>query len=194
MERIYRRQNNRDVNRVYGRARSPDPPQVVVKMRSAGLETSPYPTMLPERKHLNHSPPNWVKDGALFFVTVCCEQRGQNSLCNAKAFEVLLSTLQHYETKGWFYVRLFVAMPDHVHLLITFNPSVEISKSMGCWKSYCARKLDFKWQRGFFDHRIRNSEGAVEKAEYICNNPVRAGLVENIEDWPYFYRGENIWN
>ncbi|MGI9172622.1 MAG: transposase [Chthoniobacterales bacterium] len=41
------------------------------------------------------------------------------------------------------------------------------------------------WQRGFFDHLLRNSESYSQKWNYVEQNPVRAGLVENAEDWPY---------
>jgi len=41
------------------------------------------------------------------------------------------------------------------------------------------------WQRGFFDHLLRNDESYGEKWNYVCQNPVRAGLVMNAADWPY---------
>lgn len=41
------------------------------------------------------------------------------------------------------------------------------------------------WQRGFFDHLLRNSESYTEKWEYVRQNPVRAGLVRHPDDWPY---------
>ena len=41
------------------------------------------------------------------------------------------------------------------------------------------------WERGFFDHVIRNEESYARKWEYVRQNPVRAGLVKFTEDWPY---------
>lgn len=41
------------------------------------------------------------------------------------------------------------------------------------------------WQEGLFDHIIRHSESYREKWEYVWQNPVRAGLVKNAEEWPY---------
>ena len=52
-------------------------------------------------------------------------------------------------------------------------------------KSWLAKQYGIKWQRDFFDHRIRSWESAQEKATYIRMNPVRAGLVTNPKDWPY---------
>ncbi len=44
---------------------------------------------------------------------------------------------------------------------------------------------DRLWQPGFFDHLIRANESYEQKWEYVLQNPVRAGLVEKWQDWPY---------
>lgn len=44
------------------------------------------------------------------------------------------------------------------------------------------------WQKGFFDHVLRSDESYAEKWLYVRNNPARAGLVANSDDWEY--RGE----
>jgi putative transposase len=41
------------------------------------------------------------------------------------------------------------------------------------------------WEEGFFDHIFRNDESMSEKWDYVVQNPVRAGLVNCAEDWPY---------
>jgi putative transposase len=41
------------------------------------------------------------------------------------------------------------------------------------------------WQRGFFDHVLRSGESYSRKWNYVCENPVRAGLVRQAQDWPY---------
>ena len=41
------------------------------------------------------------------------------------------------------------------------------------------------WQRGFFDHLLRSDESYAQKWNYVRENPVRAGLVRNADDWPY---------
>jgi putative transposase len=46
-------------------------------------------------------------------------------------------------------------------------------------------KLPSLWERGFFDHSIRNSESYAQKWDYVRENPVRAGLVSREEDWPF---------
>jgi REP element-mobilizing transposase RayT len=43
----------------------------------------------------------------------------------------------------------------------------------------------WKWQEGCFDRLLRSDESLSEKWEYLRQNPVRAGLVANPEDWPF---------
>jgi len=46
-------------------------------------------------------------------------------------------------------------------------------------------KLQPFWQRGFFDHLIRNTESYADKWDYVQENPVRAELVRTTADWPF---------
>jgi putative transposase len=51
-----------------------------------------------------------------------------------------------------------------------------------------ARLHDVSWQRDFFDHRLRDHHEETEKISYIRLNPVRKGLCERPEDWPWIYQ------
>jgi putative transposase len=70
-------------------------------------------------------------------------------------------------------------------MLATFGPDTGMKKVVGNWKRYVTNHAGVRWQRDFFDHRLRDDENFKEKAAYILNNPVRAGLIERPEDWPY---------
>ena len=41
------------------------------------------------------------------------------------------------------------------------------------------------WQRDHWDTQLRRGESYDEKWEYIRNNPVRHGYVNNADDWPF---------
>ena len=45
-----------------------------------------------------------------------------------------------------------------------------------------------KFQDGGWHHRLRDGENYAVKWRYVRENPIRHGLVERIEDWPYFGR------
>ena len=81
-------------------------------------------------------------------------------------------------------------MPDHVHLFVRGPDDFEIGRWIGMLKQTLskqitsARKLPL-WQRGFFDHLLRSDESYAQKWNYVRENPVRAGLVKDADDWPY---------
>ena len=41
------------------------------------------------------------------------------------------------------------------------------------------------WQDGFYDHVLRREEDSLAIAAYIVANPVRAGLVKSVTEYPY---------
>jgi putative transposase len=76
-------------------------------------------------------------------------------------------------------------MPDHLHLLVGISADASLSKLIRDCKRIAARKVKIEWQRNFFDHRLRRDESESEKFEYIRQNPLRAGLIRKIDEWPY---------
>ena len=48
------------------------------------------------------------------------------------------------------------------------------------------------WQEEFFDHVLRSSESHSQKWEYVKENPVRAGLVDKSDDWPFQGKIESL--
>jgi len=140
---------------------------------------------LPERKRLPHDVPDWVPDAAVFFITINCKERGRTQLSKDPVAGALLESVQFYQSTEKWWCHLLLLMPDHLHGLMTFSRQLQMRQDMAAWKSFHARRSGIIWQDGFFDHRIRHDAEFQEKAAYIRNNPVRAGLVEAAADWPY---------
>jgi len=44
------------------------------------------------------------------------------------------------------------------------------------------------WQDESFDHILRSNENLRSNVEYICHNPVRRGLVNAVQDYPWLWR------
>jgi putative transposase len=85
-----------------------------------------------------------------------------------------------------------VIMPDHVHLLITVDEHLSVDKVMQLIKgrfSYRLKKeekyLGEVWQKGFSEVRIYDQEAHDRFRNYIAQNPVKAGLVEQPLQYPY---------
>ncbi len=144
-------------------------------------------TELPRRQRLQHHTPSWVDDGSLFFLTVCCAQRGTPQLANPPVFKVLADAVEHYLRSEKWWMTSFLVMPDHWHALAAFRDSAQMEKTIKDWKRYTAKQTGIAWQDGFFEHRLRSRQSAEEKWHYIRLNPVRKGLVATPDDWPYVW-------
>jgi putative transposase len=62
------------------------------------------------------------------------------------------------------------------------------AKIIGDWKRWGAHHCGITWQENFFEHRLRKEESLDQKGQYLINNPVRAGLVADSMEWPYFWQ------
>ena len=171
-------------SRPKGKDRSPNGPF----LRIGGFgETAP-----PRRKILCHDVPSWVPEGATFFITVNSLPRGQNQLAIPAVAIGLMESIATRVERGQWWPRLVLFMPDHLHALMVFPVDQDLTKVVRDWKRYTARKAGIRWQRDFFDHRIRNEQSLAEKWHYVAQNPVRAGLVPIPEDWPYIWFGRDV--
>ena len=120
-----------------------------------------------------------------FFITICCDPRGRNQLAVKEVWNVLQETLRHRESLSHWRVPLLLAMPDHLHALCAFDGMRPMRRVNTDFKSWIYRETDMRWQRNFFDHRLRSWESAVEKRKYILNNPVCAKCSGEGESLPY---------
>jgi REP element-mobilizing transposase RayT len=90
----------------------------------------------------------------------------------------------------------WVVMPDHFHWLIQLQKGT-LGQLMCQVKSLSARSINEAagrtgslWQQGFHDHALRREEDLVKLARYVVANPLRAGLVEKLGDYPLW---DAIW-
>ena len=78
-----------------------------------------------------------------------------------------------------------VAMPDHVHIIAIIPKSAGIGLAIKKFKRAASYGGPIRWQPAGFDHRIRSDDSYREKWHYVVNNPVRGGLTNIPEAWPY---------
>lgn len=81
----------------------------------------------------------------------------------------------------------YVLMPDHLHWLFQLGDGESLSKVMLRVKGRSGRLCGSAvWQRGYHDHAVRKEESIRDVARYIVANPLRAGLVSSLRDYPYW--------
>jgi REP element-mobilizing transposase RayT len=143
---------------------------------------------LPVRKELPHTIPQWVADGSWFFITINCVPRGKNQLCREGTGDSVLAAVKFNHERLVWHCRLCLLLPDHMNAIIAFPREPGMETTMKNWKRFIAGKHGVRWQRDFFDHRLRDHHEVEEKTSYILTNPVRKGLSERPEDWMWVYR------
>ena len=128
----------------------------------------------------------WEKS-IIYFVTLCVKDR-RAVLANPTVFAAIKISIA--ELRRW-RVLAGVIMPDHSHWIV--SPAEDRDLSVGDFATGFKRLLrktlgsqSWEWQRGCFDRLLRSDENLSSKWIYVQDNPVRQGLVEKWEDWPYY--------
>lgn len=87
----------------------------------------------------------------------------------------------------------WVLMPDHVHWLIQLGEAGSLDGVVNRLKSSSARHVNKVlgrsgaiWIPAYYDHALREDEDLQAAARYVVANPLRAGLVNKIGDYPFW--------
>ncbi|MFZ0665918.1 MAG: transposase, partial [Acidimicrobiales bacterium] len=129
----------------------------------------------------------------LHFITCSCYRR-LPLLGTARARNIFVEVLDQVRYRFVFKLVGYVVMPEHVHFLIS-EPTVGTpSTVMQMLKQRVSRLVregtaDGKdhsfWLTRFYDFNVRTKKKKVEKLVYMHLNPVKRGLVEQPDDWPW---------
>lgn len=108
-------------------------------------------------------------------------------LANARTLiNVFRAESQLKQVRTW----AFVVMPDHFHWMVQLNDE-SLSHVMGRVKGITARRLGGAiWQDGFHDRALRHEHDLRAMARYIIANPIRAGIVDSVADYPHW---DAVW-
>jgi putative transposase len=121
----------------------------------------------------------------IVFVTVCTQAR-RPWLATEKNHRTLREV---WESALAWTVGRYVLMPDHLHVFTCPGTlDVPLDNWVRYWKSQFTKRSSDPaqvWQTDHWDTRLRHEESHEEKWSYVRNNPVRAGLVESPENWPF---------
>lgn len=142
------------------------------------------------------------EEGHAHFVTFSCYKR-RALLQHNVAKRIVLGIMHSQLKKQNGFCSGFVIMPEHVHAIVWFNSTNQLSTFMKQWKqrssvkikSLIIKKLDHYasrinieepvWQRKYYSFNLYSNSKLLEKIAYMHKNPVRAGLVLHPEDWEY---------
>ena len=157
---------------------------------------------LPQRKRLRLPKYDYSQPG-YYFITVCTRERKQEVLCSiepavgaaalggpvvvltpyGKIVDQLIRNID-FVYHGTISVDTYCMMPDHVHLILTIRSGMDgppraaaptdVPAVINALKSLSAKKIRTPiWQRGYYDHVIRNDADLAAIRQYIRSNPLK---------------------
>jgi putative transposase len=165
---------------------------------------------LPLADALDHSPsighfsgmPNYRRNripGATYFFTVNLRDRGSGLLVTQ--IDALRQAVRDVHRQLPFRIDAWVVLPDHMHCLWTLPQGdtdfpdrwrrikAAFSKSMPHTEEVSPARLRKGerglWQRGYWEHTIRDDRDYAAHMDYIHFNPVKHGFVQDPSNWPY---------
>lgn len=134
--------------------------------------------------------------GQIYFITTVTSHRQPFFHC-FQTGRLVISEMRRVENQNRLSSLAWVLMPDHLHWLFALRDGNDLSKTIKTFKAASARHANeflgrngALWQRAFYDHALRQDEDIKHIARYIIANPLRAGLVKNIGDYPLW---DAVW-
>ncbi len=127
--------------------------------------------------------------GHLHFITCSCYRR-MPLLGSAGARNLIVNILGEVHDLYGSALVGYVAMPDHVHLLVSEPVKGTPSTVMQVLKQRFSHDhpdhtSPHLWQFRFYDFNVWSQKKKVEKLQYMHMNPVKRGLVSHPKDWPW---------
>ena len=140
----------------------------------------------------------WVPGGTYFF-TVTLRDRNSDLLIREIALlrRVVATTRARYP----FHIDAWVVLPEHMHCLWTMpSDAPDFALRWRMIKSNFAKGIARGeprtlaqrlrgqrgiWQRGYWEHLIRDAEDFQRHFDYVHINPVKHGWVSAVKEWPY---------
>jgi putative transposase len=131
-----------------------------------------------------------------YFVT-CCVHARQEAFVDPQAVACVRAEFVWTCEERYFFSRACTFMPDHIHFLVRGEmPDVSFLRFMKVLRQRTAvayRNLrgECLWQAGYYERVLRPHDDWNAVARYILQNPVRAGLAETEENYPFSYLGHS---
>jgi putative transposase len=133
----------------------------------------------------------------IYFVTSTCYDRQKYFSSHTNA-QILLDEFNRPRSHTNCVSLAHVVMPDHFHWLVQIDREKTLHEVVRKLKGRSARRINLArqaparvWQPGFHDHAVRVEEDLKNLANYLIQNPLRAGLVSDVEDYQYW---GSVWH
>ena len=157
---------------------------IVGAMPTSRQKTKKFKKPNPHSKDLRKGRHSQINQ--IYLITTVTENR-EAVFKDFDAARTLIKKLKKEQELGRANTLAFVVMPDHLHWLMQLTSQTELAKLLQSVKSLSAKEIGrHVWEPGYHDHALRKEEDIKTIARYIVANPLRAGLVTRIGDYPHW--------
>ena len=127
---------------------------------------------------------NLVPGGTYFFTVTLADRRSRALVDHVEALREAVRRIQQARP---FRIDAWVVLPDHLHAIWTLpEGDADYSSRWREIKTAFTRAAGGGvWQRGFWEHTLRDERDYAAHIDYVHINPLKHGLVERVRDWPY---------
>jgi putative transposase len=155
-----------------------------------------------------------VHDANYAYFITCSVVNHLPLLAHPAYRQIILDSLAYLREHKSTQLNAFVVMSTHLHAVLWPQNGVNVSDVLRDFKRHTSRAISREaaqqehddylqafaasrssfhsgraeyqvWQEGSHPEAIYDDDFARQKIEYIHNNPIKAGLVNEAEDWPY---------
>jgi putative transposase len=139
------------------------------------------------------------EDGYSYYLTVVTHRRNPILIKN---IALLRKSFAISKKKYDYSIEAITILPDHFHMIITPKYAKDYPYIIRTIKQYFTKHCPIRyygdveqsmsrykegykavWQKRYYEHTIRDERDFKARLEYIYNNPIKHGYVENINDW-----------
>ncbi|TPG77128.1 REP-associated tyrosine transposase [Pseudomonas mandelii] len=129
------------------------------------------------------------ESGRIYLLTVVVDQR-QPFFADWQLGRLVVQELRQAQEEVLADFLTWVVMPDHMHCLVQLHDKT-LAELMCRIKSRSSLAVNQAlgrrgrlWQKGYYDRAVRREEDVKDLARYVVANPIRAGLVTRVHDYP----------
>ena len=133
--------------------------------------------------------------GNVYLITTVTHQR-HPIFTDLTLARTAIGAIYHHDQQGTITTLSYVLMPNHLHWLFQLHDG-SLAELVRRFKGYSSLQINRQrdssgsvWQPAYHDHAIREDEDVRNAARYLVANPLRAGLVGKIGDYPHW---DAIW-
>lgn len=132
------------------------------------------------------------QSGYCYFITTGTKKRVP-VFADPAAAKIIMDCLQWLDEQARIDLAAAVVMPDHVHFVARLL-TASLPSLMHSLKSFTSSKINELlgragplWESQYHEHAIRTDDELLERVRYCLQNPVRKGLVSQLQEYPHWY-------